>query len=66
MPVHSRGLDLGVGSKVYRHGMTSTATLGRGLRVGELAALVGVSADTVRYFEKASLPPPARTPSGWE
>jgi DNA-binding transcriptional MerR regulator len=37
-----------------------------GLRVGELAEAVGVSADTVRYYERAGLlPAPARTPSGY-
>lgn len=45
--------------------MTST-TLGRGLRVGELAAVVGVKTDTIRYYEKAGLlPEPARTPAGY-
>lgn len=38
----------------------------RGLRVAELARLVGVAADTVRYYERAGLlPPPARTPAGY-
>jgi DNA-binding transcriptional MerR regulator len=37
-----------------------------GLRVGELAEAVGVTADTVRYYERAGLlPPPARTSSGY-
>lgn len=36
------------------------------LRVSELAARVGTSADTVRYYEKVSLlPEPDRTPSGY-
>jgi DNA-binding transcriptional MerR regulator len=43
-----------------------TATAVRGLRVAELAAAVGVSADTVRYYERAGLlPEPARTASGY-
>ena len=38
----------------------------RGLRVAELAAAVGVGADTIRYYEKAGLLlPPARTPAGY-
>jgi DNA-binding transcriptional MerR regulator len=38
----------------------------RGLRVAELAELVGLSPDTVRYYERVGLlPPPARTPSGY-
>ena len=38
----------------------------RGLRVAELAAAVGVGADTVRYYEKAGLlPSPDRTPAGY-
>ena len=43
-----------------------TATAVRGLRVAELASAVGVSADTVRYYERAGLlPEPARTASGY-
>jgi DNA-binding transcriptional MerR regulator len=38
----------------------------RRLRVGELADDVGVTADTIRYYERAGLlPPPGRTPSGY-
>jgi DNA-binding transcriptional MerR regulator len=38
----------------------------RGLRVSELAEAVGLSPDTVRYYERAGLlPPPARTPAGY-
>jgi DNA-binding transcriptional MerR regulator len=38
----------------------------RGLRVAELAAEVGLSADTVRYYERVGLlPAPARTPAGY-
>ena len=41
-------------------------TARRGLRVAELAAEVGVGADTIRYYEKAGLlPGPARTPAGY-
>lgn len=37
-----------------------------GLRVAELAAVVGVGPDTVRYYERAGLlPPPRRTSSGY-
>ena len=56
---------MGVHSKVYRQGMgTGTATAG--FRVAELAAAVGLSRDTVRYYERAGLlPPPARTASGY-
>ncbi len=42
--------------------VTSTS----GLRVAELAAEVGVSPDTVRYYERAGLlAPPPRTASGY-
>jgi predicted site-specific integrase-resolvase len=52
--------------KLYRQVMASTTIIGRGLRVGELAAAAGVAADTVRYYERAGLlPPPARTPGGY-
>jgi len=38
----------------------------RALKVGELAGVVGVSADTVRYYERAGLlPPPERTAGGY-
>ena len=37
-----------------------------GMRVGELAKTVGLTPDTVRYYERAGLlPPPARTPAGY-
>ena len=53
-------LDLGVDSKVYRLGVSTTYS------VSQLAAAVGSSADTLRYYEKVGLlPPPARTPSGY-
>jgi DNA-binding transcriptional MerR regulator len=46
--------------------MATTTSSGRGLCVGELAAAVGVSADTLRYYERAGLvPAPARTASGY-
>lgn len=38
----------------------------RGLRVAELADIVGVSSDTIRYYERAGLlPPPERTSAGY-
>lgn len=46
--------------------MPVTSAPARGLRIAELAELVGVSTDTVRYYERAGLlPPPPRTPSGY-
>jgi DNA-binding transcriptional MerR regulator len=43
-----------------------TVTVARGLRVGELADVVGVRSDTIRYYERAGLlPPPGRTPAGY-
>ena len=46
--------------------MSRTTTPDRGLRVAELAESVGLSADTVRYYERVGLlPPPARTPAGY-
>jgi DNA-binding transcriptional MerR regulator len=45
--------------------VATTKTM-RGLRVAELAEAVGVSADTVRYYERAGLlPAPPRTASGY-
>jgi DNA-binding transcriptional MerR regulator len=44
----------------------SSTTTGRGLRVAELADTVGVSSDTIRYYERAGLlPAPARTAAGY-
>lgn len=46
--------------------MDGTITAQRGLRVAELAAAVGVGADTIRFYEKTSLLlAPARTPAGY-
>jgi DNA-binding transcriptional MerR regulator len=43
-----------------------TVTAARGLRVAELGEAVGLSPDTIRYYERAGLlPPPARTPAGY-
>jgi len=40
--------------------------LALGMRVAELGAAVGMSPDTIRYYEKAGLlPPPERTQSGY-
>lgn len=36
------------------------------MRIGELAKQVGVTPDTIRYYEREGLlPPPERTPSGY-
>ena len=36
------------------------------MRIGELAKAVGVTPDTIRYYEREGLlPPPDRTPSGY-
>ena len=46
--------------------MDVTTARVRGLRVAELADAVGLSRDTIRYYERAGLlPPPARTPAGY-
>jgi DNA-binding transcriptional MerR regulator len=46
--------------------MTTIATRARGMRIGELAAAVALSPDTIRYYEKAGLlPQPQRTPAGY-
>jgi DNA-binding transcriptional MerR regulator len=46
--------------------MAEVTVARQGLRVAELAAAVGVGADTIRYYEKAGLlPGPARTPAGY-
>lgn len=51
-------LDLGAHAKVYRAGMTMT--------VSSLGAKVGLSADTVRYYEHLGLlPQPVRSAAGY-
>src|SRR6476646_1087460 len=46
--------------------MSVASVAERLLRVGELADAVGVTADTIRYYERAGLlPAPHRTPSGY-
>ncbi len=65
----SRGLDSGVDSKAatrdWRAGMAGSRRDGL-LRIGELAAAAGVSADTVRYDERLGLLGPlARSESGY-
>jgi DNA-binding transcriptional MerR regulator len=46
--------------------MTTTSTTRRGLRVVDVASAAGVSADTVRYYERAGLlAAPARTAAGY-
>lgn len=44
----------------------TTTTEPQRLRIGQLARTAGVSADTIRYYEREELlPPPERTPSGY-
>jgi DNA-binding transcriptional MerR regulator len=46
--------------------MSVTTVPARGMRVAQLAETVGLSPDTIRYYERAGLlPPPARTPGGY-
>ena len=46
--------------------MSTASIRERRLRVGELAGAAGVTADTIRYYERAGLlPAPDRTPSGY-
>jgi DNA-binding transcriptional MerR regulator len=43
-----------------------TTTRPAGLRVAQLATAVGVSGDTIRYYERSGLlPSPERTPTGY-
>ena len=54
----ARRVDIGVDSKVYPSGVTLT--------VLKLADRVGLTADTIRFYEREGLiPPPRRTPSGY-
>lgn len=46
--------------------MGATASAARGLRVSELAEAVGLTPDTIRYYERAGLlPAPSRTAAGY-
>jgi DNA-binding transcriptional MerR regulator len=46
--------------------MASTTARTHGYRVAELADVVGVRPDTIRYYERAGLlPPPPRTSAGY-
>jgi DNA-binding transcriptional MerR regulator len=46
--------------------MTTAAATTPGYQVAELAELVGVRPDTIRYYERAGLlPPPPRTSAGY-
>ena len=63
------GLDSGVHSKVYLRTMSATDAAGeRGafVKIGELAAVAGVTPDALRYYERLGLlPPPQRTRTGY-
>jgi DNA-binding transcriptional MerR regulator len=54
------GLDLGTGSKAYLAGMGSCELL-----IGEVAARSGVSADTVRHYERKGILQVERDRSGY-
>ncbi len=61
-------LDLGVDSKVYGRGVPTTSPSRYPSRytVSQLAAAVGSSPDTLRYYERIGLlPEPPRTPGGY-
>jgi DNA-binding transcriptional MerR regulator len=46
--------------------MSTVSVMERRLRIGELAGAAGVTADTIRFYERSGLlPAPARTPSGY-
>jgi DNA-binding transcriptional MerR regulator len=62
--VQSRSrLNVGVDSKVKRALQSDMSSL---LTVGQLAARAGVSADTIRYYERVRvLPKAGRTPAGY-
>ncbi len=54
-----------MGYKVYRRDVSVTK-VDRGLRVAELAEAVGVSPDTIRFYEREGLlPHPPRSPAGY-
>ena len=59
-------LDSGTGSNAYAVSVSSNKSTNQPLRSGELARRVGVSADTVRFYDRRGLlPAVARSPSGY-
>lgn len=58
-------LDVGIGSNLYTFLVPKEAEK-KYLRSGELAALIGVSRDTLRHYEKKGvLSPPSRSRAGY-
>lgn len=59
-------LDPGTPSSLYNLGVTGTAAKAKFLRSGELARQAGVSADTLRHYERLGLlPAPPRSANGY-
>jgi len=57
-------LDLGVHSQAYARSVSISSTARTGMSVSELAKRVGLAGDTIRYYERIGLIPPApRTPA---
>lgn len=52
------------GAETSRRPSTALPAVGREYRIGEIAAKVGISADTLRYYERLGILPRARRTSG--
>lgn len=58
-------LDPGTGSRLYTRFVNSSDGKNGPLRIGELARLSGVSADTLRHYERKGLLKPLRQSNGY-
>ncbi|MBI3649852.1 MAG: heavy metal-responsive transcriptional regulator [Acidobacteria bacterium] len=64
-PATKKDIDCGTASRVYNHCVTDQASAKSFLRSGELARLAGVSADTLRHYERRGLLAPRRSRNGY-
>lgn len=64
-PVTDFALDLGIGSRLYNWRVGHQNGKNGSLQIGELARAVGVSADTLRHYERKGLLKPLRQSNGY-
>src|SRR5260370_26268602 len=64
IPVRQNGLDSGAYSRVYSCPMQTPNHAIAALQIGDVARLVAVSVDAIRFYERSSLLPPAPRTAG--